>query len=406
MATNSSSRRLTIVGGGPAGLVAGIAAQRAGFQCTVYEQAANFTRVGGALGIQSNGLRVLEALELLEPFRNHYLHLNTAVLESPPGRLLTRADFSDVRMPQSGFGVALRYDLQELLADRALESGVDIRFGMRCSRAEWLPHAVNLHFADGSTVEAPLILACDGSNSVVRESLGFKAQKRVLNEAYLRLVAPIEHPAPDRAGEYWAADGRRAGAFPLPRRRTYVFCSVPVGGWQDILRGDIARWVKSWEDFGEPVSTLMHSIQDWSGAVYDQLSDLRVERWQRNGVFLLGDAAHAMTPNLGQGANSAMVDALVLVNLLAESAANRSWRDAGRRYEQLRRPFVTRLQNAALLGGRCAAWRNPLARAVRDTFIQVTTRIPTVHRSSLMLTGGYNPLEQPFLRAPVRVLVS
>ena len=187
----------------------------------------------------------------------------------------------------------------------------------------------------------------------------------------------------------------------MPRQRTYVFCSVPVGKWQDILHGDLAGWVRSWEDFGEPVSTLMHSIKDWSSAVYDQLSDLRVERWQRNGVFLLGDAAHAMTPNLGQGANSAMVDALVLVNLLTEAADNRAWREAGRRYEQLRQPFVTKIQNAALLGGRVASWRNPMARAVRDTLLLLTIRVPAARRASLRLTSGYNPAEQPFLHSPV-----
>lgn len=403
MAAKRNLRPLTIVGGGPAGLVAGIAAQQAGFACTIYEQAPNFARVGGAVGIQSNGLRVLEALELLDRFRAHFQMLQGAVLEAPPGRVVSRADFREMSMPQAGFGVALRYDLQEVLTQRARELGVEIHFGMRCTGAAWQPHAVSLHFADGSSVDAPLVLACDGINSVVRESLGFKSNKRKLDEAYLRVVAPMAHPSPARVGEFWALDGRRAGAFPLPGNRTYLFCSVPLGRWQDILQDQLANWVNSWDDFGEPVTTLIRSVQDWSSAVYDELSDLRVERWQRNGVFLLGDAAHAMTPNLGQGANSAMVDALVLVNLLTEAAANRAWREAGRRYEQLRRPFVTRIQNAALFGGRMAAWRNPVARVARDAFFLLSMRVPPIRRASLRLTSGYNPAEQPFLRAPVQM---
>jgi 2-polyprenyl-6-methoxyphenol hydroxylase-like FAD-dependent oxidoreductase len=403
MTAPHNARRIAIVGAGPAGLVAAIAARRAGFLCSVYEQAPSFERVGGAVGIASNGLQVLAALGLLDRFRAHIELLQHAQLEAPPGRVLTRANFRDSPLPHVGFAVALRYDLHEVLADCARAADVALHFDARCTGAQWQPHGVRLHFADGNDVEAPLVFACDGVNSVVRSALGFKSKKQTIGEAYLRLVAPIAHPDPERAGEYWAADGRRAGAFPLPGQRTYVFCSVPLGRWQEILNGRLEAWLSSWTDFGEPIVTLLRSVRDWTGAVYDELSDLRVERWQRNGVFLLGDAAHAMTPNLGQGANSAMVDALVLVNLLTEVAPQRAWREAGRRYEQLRRPFVTKIQNAALLGGRLASWRNPVTRAVRDSLFRVITNFPPLLRSSLLLSAGYNPAEQHYLRTPVRI---
>ena len=101
----------------------------------------------------------------------------------------------------------------------------------------------------------------------------------------------------------------------------------------------------------------MRSVTDWSGAVYDELADLRVDRWQRNGVFLLGDAAHAMTPNLGQGANSAMVDALVLVNLLAELPNRRPGEKPAAVTSSCAGRSLARIQNAALMGGRMAAWK-------------------------------------------------
>jgi 2-polyprenyl-6-methoxyphenol hydroxylase-like FAD-dependent oxidoreductase len=395
-----ASLRIAIVGGGPAGLVAAIAAQRAGFASTVYEQAASFERVGGAVGIQSNGLSVLAALGLLDVFRDRIVFLNTGILEAPPGHLIARADLRNLGIPHAGFAVALRYDLQEILATSARHEGAELRFGARCTRAEWLPHATRLHFIDGSSTDAPLVLACDGINSVVRESLGFKSKKKRIPEAYLRVVSPIAHPDVERIGEYWARDGRRSGAFPLVGNRTYVFCSVPLGRWRDILHNGLTEWSQTWQDFGEPTLSLLRAVSDWPSAVYDELSDLRVERWQRNGVFLLGDAAHAMTPNLGQGANSAMVDGLLLVNLLQEAAPARAWREAGRRYEQLRRPFLVKTQNAALLGGWAAAWKNPVARGLRNNLIRLVTSIPAARRSSLLLTAGYHPPELPYLRPP------
>ena len=402
MTRANRSRQLAIVGAGPAGLVAAIAAQQAGFECTVYEQAASFDRVGGAIGIQGNGLRVLEAIGVLEAFRSRIELIHYAVVEAPPGRVVSRADLRAAHSPYSSFAVALRYDLHEVLAEAARAHGVVLNFGARCTSAHWQPHGVVLQFSNGASTEPALLFACDGVNSVVRDKLGFKAHKQVVGEAYLRVVAPLPHPHPERVGEFWANDGRRAGAFPLRGKRSYVFCSVPLGQWQQIRDNELDRWLESWDDFG-PIYTLMRSVEDWRTAVYDELSDLRVERWQRNGVFLLGDAAHAMTPNLGQGANSAMVDALVLVNLLTEAAVNRNWRDVGRRYEQLRRPFVTRIQNAALLGGRMAAWTNPAARALRAAMLRTAGSIAPLRNASLRLVSGYNPAEQPFLHAPVRM---
>src|SRR5262245_19145157 len=160
--------RIAIVGGGPAGLVAAIAAQRAGFACTVYEQAASFERVGGAVGIQSNGLSVLEVLGLLDVFRDRIVFLSSGVLEAQPGHLVARADLRNLGIPHAGFAVALRYDLQDILATSAQNEGAELRFGARCTRAEWLPHATRLHFVHGSSTDAPLVLACDRVKSIVR----------------------------------------------------------------------------------------------------------------------------------------------------------------------------------------------------------------------------------------------
>lgn len=402
MTGRSLNQRIAIAGGGPAGLVAAIACRQAGFDVTVFEQAESFQHVGGAIGIQSNGLRVLSALGLYDRFRPCIELLTRAGLESPPGRRLVMADFTEVDVISRGFAVALRYDLQDVLLQSAREHDVDIRFGSRCTSIERAPDGVTLVLRDGKSAVADFVLACDGARSTVRDSSGFVATRREVGEAYLRCVSNIAHPNPERAGEYWHPDGRRAGAFPLPGNRTYLFCSVPLGQWQRILSSDLAAWLRTWSDFGDPIASLVHAV-DWSRAVYDELSDVRVDRWYRDRVVLVGDAAHAMTPNLGQGANSSMVDALVLVNLLV--ATNGDIEAAARRYEHIRKPFVTRIQDAAWVGGRAASFRSRPARALRDTVIRLSTLIGPARHASMKLTAGYNPAEQEFLR-PVRRLSS
>jgi 2-polyprenyl-6-methoxyphenol hydroxylase-like FAD-dependent oxidoreductase len=389
------SHRIAIAGAGPAGLVAAIACRQAGFDVTVFEQAASFQHVGGAIGIQGNGLRVLSALGLYNRFRPCIELLMRAGLESPPGRRLVMADFSEIDVTSRGFAVALRYDLQDVLLQAAREHEVDIRFDSRCTSIQRSPDGVTVVLRDRTSAPADFVLACDGARSAVRDSAGFVATRREVGEAYLRCVSNIAHPNPERAGEYWHPDGRRAGAFPLPGNRTYLFCSVPIGQWQRILSTDLAAWLRTWADFGDPVASLVRAV-DWTRAVYDELSDVRVDRWYRDRVVLVGDAAHAMTPNLGQGANSSMVDALVLVNLLVAMKADVE--AAASRYERIRKPFVTRIQDAAWLGGRAASFTSRPARALRDSVIRFSTLIGPARRASLKLTAGYNPAEQEFLR--------
>jgi 2-polyprenyl-6-methoxyphenol hydroxylase-like FAD-dependent oxidoreductase len=364
----------------------------------VHEQAPGFERVGGAVGIQGNGLAVLDAIGVLEGFRPRIELLTRASVEAPPGRRISVADFNELSLPYIGFAVAQRYDLQETLLAAARDAGAAIRFNARCVRATRIDGGVTLGFADGEERTAEIVLACDGIRSPVRETFGFVSRKHVVNEAYLRIVAPMRMDDPSRVGEFWAPDSRRAGCFPLPGNRTYVFCSVPLGKWQDILAHSLPAWVASWRDFGAPIASLMESVTDWHSAVYDELTDLRVERWYRDRVFLLGDAAHAMTPNLGQGANSAMTDALVLVNLLSEHRDDPA--SAGARYEEIRKPFVTRIQRTALFGGAIASWTSPLARLARDSFFRFGSSIGPVRRSSMQLTAGYNRAEQSLLRSP------
>ena len=391
-----------IVGAGPAGLVAAIAARQAGYDVTVFEQAPNFGKVGGAVGIQCNGLCALESIGLSGAIRPHLELTCCATLEAPPGRVVSRADFKEVDVPHHEFAVALRYDLLDTLLQAALAQGVEIQFGRRFKSARVVPEAIILTFDDGSSARCDLVLACDGIHSAVRESLAFRSKKRATNDAYLRLVAPRKHPDPSRIGEFWAKDGRRAGAFPLPGNRTYVFCSVPIGRWQDILNNGLSAWVASWDSFGEPISSLIRSIDVWENAVYDELHDIRVDDWSKGRVVLLGDAAHAMTPNLGQGANSAMVDAVVFMNLLVECGGERNWQQAGRRYQELRKPFVTRIQKAAWFGGQIADWRSAPARGLRDVLFRLAAGFGPMRRASMRLTAGFNPAEQSYLRGETR----
>lgn len=143
---------------------------------------------------------------------------------------------------------------------------------------------------------------------------------------------------------------------------------------------------------------ILREVRDWSRVNYSELYEVCVDRWYRPPLFIVGDAAHAMTPNLGQGANSAMVDSLVLMRLLADGLRRGDPLErVGEAYDGLRRPFVTRIQKMARQIGRLAALRSAPARFLRrGVFFVMGLRF--MQKRGQLVAAGYHPAEESYLR--------
>ena len=387
--------RVAIVGAGPAGLTAALAARKLGLDVTVFEKTLDFERVGGGLLLHSNGLRVLEALSLLDLLRPVMRACSTLAVELPNGQRLSTFDYRKLKIPHNYCAVVMRYHLQEYLLSAVEWAGVPVLAGHRCTGLSYERGMACLRFANGKEHECDVVIACDGIHSAVRNAIGLQATRRADGQAYLRGIAE-RGLAEATIREIWGPDGRRFGMCPLPGDQTYVFCSVPVGGWRTILKNQLEFWIESWQMFGPEVAALMGAV-DWSQANYSEVQEIDLRRWWKLPVFVVGDAAHAMTPFMGQGANSAMVDALVLMRLLAPALqSGASLERVGRAYQGLRRPFVSRIQKSSRRLGLAGSWSSAPARHVRDTLMLLSRMITP--RGALLLGAGYNRREERYLR--------
>jgi 2-polyprenyl-6-methoxyphenol hydroxylase-like FAD-dependent oxidoreductase len=388
---------IAVVGAGPAGLVAALAARKTGFEVVVFEQAPDFKRIGGGILIHSNGLRVFDALGILGGFQPVMRPIRRLQAIVPPARIVGDIDYATLPIDQNRCAVTMRYELQEYLIECARRAGIEVRFGHHLSGLERGERGAALRFEGGGAHRADIVLACDGINSVAREAAGLAGRKRPIGEAYLRAVA-LRATDAEVIRELWGADGRRFGICPMTRERTYVFCSVALGRWDEIRASGLGDWIESWRPFGAEVVDLLRAVPDWERVSYDELYELHLDRWVAPPVFVVGDAAHAMTPNLGQGANSAMVDALVVVRLLAEARdRGEAIEQAGAHYESVRKRFVTRVQTAARQMGAAAALVSPVARALRDAALSGLGHLRPLMRRSALLGAGYNPEENAYL---------
>lgn len=380
-----SSKRIAVVGAGPAGLVAALTGKRLNLDVAVYEQAPDFRRVGGGIMIHSNGQRVLDALGLLESFEPQMFLATRGLVALGDGKILGETDFREIEVPFNRGAVILRYTLQEHLLEAARRAGVPVHFNRRCDAIELHDDKrATLKFSDNTAETFDVVIACDGIHSRVRDAAGFDFKKIAVNEGWLRGVVSV--PPKDAVfREIWGDDGRRFGVSPLVGEKTYFYCRVPVGEWEEIRAKRLNEWIASWKTFGEDAVN------------YSELFEIRAAKWHKPPVFLTGDAAHAMTPNIGQGANSSMVDAFILMQMLADAfQKDEPLESVGQKYDALRRPFVTKLQTTARQAGRLAASTSPFAHIFRNLMFAATSRLPALRRTSLRHLTGYNPREEEF----------
>jgi 2-polyprenyl-6-methoxyphenol hydroxylase-like FAD-dependent oxidoreductase len=348
--------------------------------------------------LHDNGQRVLQALGLLEGFRPHLQPCSVITAERCGGRVLGTANFGRFCPPLRHLpAVVLRRQLQDHLLAAARAAGVEVRFGRRVVAAHPAGDAAVLRFADGTSQRAGIVLASDGAGSPTRASLQLPTRRQRRGRAYLRGVADLGWQQP-KIRELWYPDGRIFGTAPLPDARTYFWCTAPRGRWPQTLDGDLAAWIASWAGCHPTPQAVLGAVRDWSRVNYDQPLEVQARCWSRPPVFLVGDAAHAMTPYLGQGANSALVDALVLSRLLARELHGRGDLAAlAGRYEGVRRRFTRLLQTSSRRQGDLATLGWAPARGLRDRPLPLLASPSWLQRRSALLTAGYNPAEQELL---------
>ena len=344
-----------VAGGGIGGLAAAIALRKAGLAVTVLERSQELQPIGAGLSIWPNGVRALRALGLGELADPSHARPAEGALRRADGTELAAFDGAEI---EARFGAPLvglhRGELLGGLLARAEDAGADIRWGGEVEEVE----QGRIRFTGGELIEAELIAGADGINSVVRAEILGDGDPRDSGIVAWRGVA--SGPAADAPPGEWWGPGSAAGVLPLAGDRTY---------WYVAYRGrvdDATELERQLEAFGPPIHGLVAATPERDRLCHALFDRDPAKRWSRGGLTLLGDAAHPMLPFLGQGACSALEDAVALGAALAGSVSVEA---ALASYEAERRPRTAKLVKGSRQAGRVALARSSVARAVRDRLV-------------------------------------
>jgi 2-polyprenyl-6-methoxyphenol hydroxylase-like FAD-dependent oxidoreductase len=320
---------------------------------------------GAGIWLWENGLRSLDALGVAQEATRHAVHIETLSVRDETGRELMGRSFDG----RDRMLLPPRADLYDALVGRAQALDVDL---VTSSIAATASPDGTLLLADGTSLPADLVIAADGAFSRVRESLMLTRRIDYLDEGYIRLLIPRRSTDPaDEITEYWNGN-RRLLYDPCTDEVNYVClcCGVDDTAGQQVPV-DHATWLESFPNL-EGIIERFDDAGRWDRAIR-----VTCRRWSRGRAAVVGDAAHAQPPNLGQGANLTFQNAVSLASYLDQSADVPT---GLAEWESRERPLTDHVQRWTDLYGRVAsAWPKRLE-SYRSNILQRTTKVQWIDR--------------------------
>ena len=362
--------KVVVAGAGIGGLALAHALHAHGIEVEIHERAARLQPAGAGITVQANAMRALQTIGLDARVLAAGNAVTEADIVAPGGAVLSRLPVAALGAPM----VAIhRGVLQQVLVE-GLESRVHTGSAVRAAREA--PDGVVLELEGGGEACADLVVGADGLHSVLRGHVLGDAPPRYAGYTSWRGVCAADVPHA-RTTEAWGA-GERFGVVPIGGGRVYWFAvaDAPAGIRRapDEEKRDLLARFGSWH---VPCRALIEATPPQAILRTDIFDRPPVRRWSRGRVTLLGDAAHPMTPNLGQGGCQAIEDAVVLARALGRHG------DVARalaEYEALRLPRANRFVTDSWRMGRVAQWRNPVARMARTALLRATPEASLARR--------------------------
>jgi FAD-dependent urate hydroxylase len=372
------SKRIIVAGGGIGGMTAALALHRAGNAVTVYEQAPAFAEIGAGMSLWPNATRVLQSLGVLEQVLACGETVTRFNLRRPDGTPISA-------IPMTGFPTPAlcihRADLHRAI--RAQLPSECVASSQRVEAFTQQSGRVTARFASGLEAAADGLIGADGINSAIRAQIHGAGEPVYRGYCIWRGIAP-EIPGEMRGhiSETWGA-GRRFGILPMGNGRVCWYATRNCGpSSPDAPGGRKPEVLALFRDWHSPIRALIEATSPADIIRNDARDRKPLRKWGDGLVTLLGDAAHPITPNVGQGACMAIEDGACLAKCLIESPDVAS---AFRSYEAKRGPRTAFVSRQARRIGAIGQWEHPWIVRGRD----LVTRLVLSRSQDMRLNAIY-----------------
>lgn len=366
--------RILIVGGGIAGLTLASALYRQGFPTELVERSSIWPAIGAGIAVQPNGMRVLHALGMGSALEQVGAIIRRWAFCDQQGQMLCETDLQELWGDVAPFIGIERTKLHQVLVRGA--AVVPSRLGTSLESISQDGRRVAVGFSDGTSRDYDLVVGADGISSTVRTLAFGMAPPADLGAMNWRSIAPIR-PRGLTGLQFLLGDDCFFGLCPVGEGRTYGFGYVTQSRAHDPLQGRLERLRDRFAAFGELVREYLAALERDEQVHCSTMEWVHVENWHVGRVVLIGDAAHASSPLMGQGGCMAMEDAYVLAHILRSAPTVES---ALSDYVTRRRPRVDWVQQQSI--GTAESLRMPPT--VRNSTLR--------ERGNQMMRSRFGPL--------------
>jgi 2-polyprenyl-6-methoxyphenol hydroxylase-like FAD-dependent oxidoreductase len=361
------SNKVLIVGAGISGLACALMLEKIGYQPVIFEKSDSLRNEGGGLTLWSNATDALDCMGLLDEVYQHSKILTESALLTSTGKTLSMIPLKNLATIYGTHTVAiLRATLHHLLVSQLQHT--QIKLGYKLIGVKETNEEVIASFENGHEETGVLLIGADGIHSKVRNLLFPHVELRFSGYEAWRGIASIEHPFSNNGYSFEAwGNGLRFGFVPVSNSTVYWFATRNIS--KNLMREEItkAELAHVFSEFVEPISSVIQATneKDISRKVIYDFKPL--QKWSKGRVLLIGDAAHATTPNLGQGACMALEDAVVLASTFK---SGNTISNAVKTFEEKRIGRAKFIVHSSWMMGKIAQMENKLLCNLRNRLVR------------------------------------
>ncbi len=388
--------RIGIVGCGPGGLAAALLADRQGHDVTLLERFDEPRPVGSGLILQPTGLAVLRELGLCDRIAESGSRINRLHgLSMPAGKTVLDVDYSALGKDYHGIAVH-RAALFDVLHQAVTHAGIPVRTSCPVDELRPLADGGRRILTNGEAVgDFDLVVDASGARSLLRRYANDLAAQRQL--AYGALWGTFDWTGepfqPDQLQQRYVRAHTMIGVLPVGRipgdeqQKLTFFWSLKTAGYERWLELGLDRWKDEVLSIWPETSAILEQLTDPAQLTLAHYAHYTMRKPFAPGLAFIGDAAHSTSPQLGQGANMALLDAWVLGLALQEA----SIRQVPQWYARHRRLHIRLFQAASLALTPFYQSDNSLLSGVRDLLFVPLSKAPLVRRIVAGLVSGLLP---------------
>jgi 2-polyprenyl-6-methoxyphenol hydroxylase-like FAD-dependent oxidoreductase len=356
-------KTIAIIGAGIGGVAAGVTLHQAGFAVKVFEKAGQLREAGAGMSLWPNGTGVLKKLGLLEAVARHGQSGTHFLVRSQTGKTLMEIGTAEAETPTV---CVHRAHLLRVLADALPPKSLFV--GHELAKMEFAGDKVDLRFTNGERLLCDGVVGADGIYSRMRDRLTQPSKPIYRGYAIFRGIADVpENFYVGHNSESWG-EGSRFGILAIGENKVCWYATVNSAEPPQAHDWPKARLQDMFRQWHRPIPELIAATNPAAIMVNGAYDQQPARLWSKGPATLIGDASHALTPNLGQGACMAMEDALVLANCLSRQ---NSVVAGFRTYEARRFPRVRNAVWRSRWLGDVGQWENRAVVSVRNAVTKI-----------------------------------